>query len=56
MVREEQGAHFVRAARLDAGEPDSPVLLHVPHASRALPWAVRRRILLDDRAPAAELD
>ena len=42
--------------QLDAGEPDSPVLLHVPHASRALPWAVRRRILLDDQALAAELD
>jgi len=38
------------------GAPGSPVVLHVPHASRALPAEVRRELLLDDRALAGELD
>jgi N-formylglutamate amidohydrolase len=42
--------------RIAPGAPDSPVILHVPHASRALTRAARERILLDDAALAAELD
>jgi N-formylglutamate deformylase len=42
--------------RLVPGAPESPVILHVPHASRALTRAARARILLDDAALAAELD
>lgn len=38
-----------------AGDPDSPVLLHVPHAGTAVPGDVRARILLDDAALAAEV-
>ncbi|MHC0432133.1 N-formylglutamate amidohydrolase [Streptomyces sp. O3] len=38
------------------GAPDSPVLLHVPHAARAVPEAVRRGIALDDAALEDELD
>ncbi|MFE7750589.1 N-formylglutamate amidohydrolase [Streptomyces sp. NPDC057428] len=39
-----------------AGAPDSPVLLHVPHSSRAVPADVREGISLDDEALEAELD
>ncbi|WP_405732333.1 N-formylglutamate amidohydrolase [Streptomyces sp. NBC_01537] len=42
--------------KVTPGAPDSPVLLHVPHGSRAVPDPVRARILLDDDALAAELD
>ncbi|MBC3983920.1 N-formylglutamate amidohydrolase [Streptomyces sp. AC536] len=42
--------------RLHPGAPDSPVLLHVPHSSRALPAAVRAQIVLDDQELAVELD
>ncbi|WP_405860298.1 N-formylglutamate amidohydrolase [Streptomyces sp. NBC_00090] len=38
------------------GAPDSPVLLHVPHSSRALPPDVRADLLLDDGELARELD
>jgi N-formylglutamate deformylase len=38
------------------GSPLSPVVLHVPHASRRVPESARERILLDDLALAAELD
>ena len=38
-----------------AGAEASPVILHVPHSSRALPASVRDGILLDDDALAAEL-
>ncbi|WP_156722104.1 N-formylglutamate amidohydrolase [Streptomyces apocyni] len=38
------------------GTPDSPVLLHVPHAARTIPEPVRRGILLDDAALEDELD
>jgi N-formylglutamate amidohydrolase len=38
------------------GAADSPVILHVPHASRHVPSAVRRRLLLDDAELEAELD
>ncbi len=36
------------------GATDSPVLLHVPHGAWEIPEAVRREILLDDEALAAE--
>jgi N-formylglutamate deformylase len=39
-----------------AGDPASPVILHVPHASRHIPPTVRDRIRLDDAALATELD
>ncbi|TXS48136.1 N-formylglutamate amidohydrolase [Streptomyces sp. t39] len=42
--------------RLLPGAPDSPVVLHVPHASRAVPEDVRRDIVLDGPALAGELD
>jgi N-formylglutamate deformylase len=38
-----------------AGDPASPWVLHVPHASRRIPSAARARILLDDDALDAEL-
>ncbi|MFF8841413.1 N-formylglutamate amidohydrolase [Streptomyces sp. NPDC015127] len=38
------------------GAPDSPVLLHVPHSSRAIPADVRAGIVLDDAALERELD
>jgi N-formylglutamate amidohydrolase len=37
------------------GDPDSPWILHVPHAATRIPAAVRARIVLDDAALAAEL-
>ncbi|MCJ1676857.1 N-formylglutamate amidohydrolase [Streptomyces sp. APSN-46.1] len=42
--------------RLHPGSPDSPVILHVPHSSRAVPADVRAGILLDEHALASELD
>ncbi|WP_436739714.1 N-formylglutamate amidohydrolase [Streptomyces sp. BBFR102] len=42
--------------RLLPGAEDSPVLLHVPHSSRAVPPEVRRELLLDDAALVRELD
>ncbi|WP_127360259.1 N-formylglutamate amidohydrolase [Actinacidiphila soli] len=41
---------------ITAGSAGSPVILHVPHGSRAIPPAVRTGILLDDDALATELD
>ncbi|MGA4862484.1 N-formylglutamate amidohydrolase [Streptomyces lavendulocolor] len=41
---------------LHPGDPGSPVILHVPHASRVIPADVRAGIVLDDRALEAELD
>lgn len=41
---------------LRAGDPLSPVVLHVPHASRAVPADVRGDLLLDDTALETELD
>ncbi|MEU1212023.1 N-formylglutamate amidohydrolase [Streptomyces sp. NPDC005790] len=38
------------------GAPGSPVLLHVPHSSRAIPEQVRDGIVLGDEALEAELD
>ncbi|BAH47037.1 N-formylglutamate amidohydrolase [Rhodococcus sp. NPDC019627] len=38
------------------GRPSSPVILHVPHASRTIPPHVRAQLLLDDAALDAELD
>ena len=37
------------------GAEDSPVILHVPHASQVIPSDVRARLLLSDDALAAEL-
>ncbi|MFE0779042.1 N-formylglutamate amidohydrolase [Streptomyces sp. NPDC058861] len=42
--------------RLLPGAPDSPVLLHVPHSSRAVPADVRAGILLGDDELGRELD
>ncbi|GGT80717.1 N-formylglutamate amidohydrolase [Streptomyces lateritius] len=42
--------------RLHPGSPDSPVILHVPHSSRAVPAEVRAGITLDEPALARELD
>ncbi|MFJ3923338.1 N-formylglutamate amidohydrolase [Streptomyces sp. NPDC090022] len=44
------------AALLHPGAPDSVVLLHVPHSSRAIPADVRAGIVLDDRELETELD
>jgi N-formylglutamate amidohydrolase len=44
------------AFQIVLGSADSPVILHVPHASRHVPSAVRERLLLDDAALEAELD
>ncbi|MDN3025593.1 N-formylglutamate amidohydrolase [Streptomyces sp. S.PB5] len=38
------------------GAADSPVILHVPHSSRAIPADVRAGIVLDDSALEGELD
>jgi N-formylglutamate amidohydrolase len=42
--------------RITPGAPQSPVILHVPHASRHLTAPARRNILLDDDALSVELD
>lgn len=42
--------------RLLPGAPDSPVILHVPHSSRAIPADVRNGIVLEDAALERELD
>ncbi|MFF0431432.1 N-formylglutamate amidohydrolase [Streptomyces sp. NPDC004327] len=39
-----------------AGDPDSPVLLHVPHSSRVLPPDVRADVVLGDAELERELD
>ncbi|MFI7382478.1 N-formylglutamate amidohydrolase [Streptomyces sp. NPDC049813] len=44
------------AHRLLAGDPASPVLLHVPHGSRTVPATVRAGLLLDEAALTRELD
>ncbi|MFD8572581.1 N-formylglutamate amidohydrolase [Streptomyces sp. NPDC059639] len=44
------------AHRLLPGDPDSPVILHVPHGSRTITPRVRSGILLDDAALERELD
>lgn len=41
---------------LHDGAPDSPVLMHVPHASVQIPSGVRQHLLLDDAALALEVD
>jgi N-formylglutamate deformylase len=54
------GAWTIMAAvpvyRILPGAPDSPVVLHVPHASRELTARARESILLDEAALAEELD
>jgi N-formylglutamate amidohydrolase len=42
--------------QISSGAPDSAVVLHVPHGSRAITAEARRSILLDDEALAIELD
>jgi N-formylglutamate amidohydrolase len=46
----------VTGFRIDAGAAASPVILHVPHASRHIPVAVRDGLLLDDPSVRRELD
>ncbi len=41
--------------RVDPGDEGSHVILHVPHASSAIPPDIRRGLLLDDAELAAEL-
>lgn len=57
-VTETPGAAENSSPRFDilAGDPRSPVLLHVPHASRVIPAWVRAGIVLDDEELARELD
>ncbi|PZT71086.1 N-formylglutamate amidohydrolase [Streptomyces sp. SW4] len=38
------------------GDPDSPVILHVPHSARTIPAEVRAGIVLDDAGLERELD
>jgi N-formylglutamate deformylase len=38
------------------GHPTSPVILHVPHASRTIPPHIRAQLLIDDATLDAELD
>ena len=47
---------MVEPYEVKAGTPASPVVLHVPHASRRLTELARGSILLDDAALEAELD
>ncbi|NRQ50415.1 N-formylglutamate amidohydrolase [Aeromicrobium sp. YC3-14] len=42
--------------RIIAGDPDSSVIIHVPHSSREIPDDVRSDIVLDDEALEHELD
>ncbi|MFD7612597.1 N-formylglutamate amidohydrolase [Streptomyces sp. NPDC059828] len=48
--------HTARSFQLVTGAAASPVILHVPHASRTIPPDVRNGILLDDDALTRELD
>ncbi|MFG2997452.1 N-formylglutamate amidohydrolase [Streptomyces sp. NPDC048340] len=48
--------HPPQPFRLLPGATTSPVILHVPHSSRAVPGSVRSGIVLDDRALEQELD
>ncbi|GAA1957381.1 N-formylglutamate amidohydrolase [Amycolatopsis minnesotensis] len=49
---DDSGAGFT----LSPGDPESAVILHVPHGSRAVTKHARERILLDDAALSVELD
>ncbi|MFC9841321.1 N-formylglutamate amidohydrolase [Rhodococcus sp. NPDC127530] len=42
--------------RIQSGDPASPVILHVPHASRAIPDTVRKGLLPSDAELETELD
>ena len=44
------------SCELLAGDPDSPVILHVPHSSREIPADARSGIVLDDTGLERELD
>jgi len=46
----------LRGFDITPGATDSPVILHVPHAARAITAAARSRIVLDDHALSRELD
>ena len=46
----------MNARTLIAGDPSSPVILHVPHASRTIPGEVRSSLTVTDDQLAAELD
>ncbi len=48
--------HAPESFRLLPGAATSPVILHVPHSSRAVPESVRGDIVLDDRELEQELD
>ncbi|MFD9011347.1 hypothetical protein ACFV0A_20165, partial [Streptomyces sp. NPDC059552] len=48
--------HEPESFRLLPGAGGSPVILHVPHSSRAVPESVRGGIVLDDRELEQELD
>lgn len=44
------------SCHIQAGHADSPVILHVPHASRSIPDTVRAGILLSNDELQLELD
>jgi N-formylglutamate deformylase len=46
----------VKPFELTTGDPTSPVVLHVPHASRDLPPGTRAGLLIDDAGLTEELD
>ena len=46
----------MNARTLIAGDPSSPVILHVPHASRTIPGEIRSSLTVTDDQLAAELD
>ncbi|WP_209448959.1 N-formylglutamate amidohydrolase [Rhodococcus qingshengii] len=46
----------MNARTVIAGDPSSPVILHVPHASRTIPAAIRSSLTVTDDQLAAELD
>jgi len=46
----------MNARTLIAGDPSSPVILHVPHASRTIPAAIRSSLTVTDDQLTAELD
>ncbi|OBA39572.1 N-formylglutamate amidohydrolase [Rhodococcus sp. 852002-51564_SCH6189132-a] len=48
--------HVPSSALVTPGDSRSPVLIHVPHASRVIPPEVRADLLLNDVELAAELD
>lgn len=51
-----RGDQASRSFGIVPGDPESTVIIHVPHASRLIPDAVRAGIFLDDAALDRELD